>query len=108
MSGSPSTARWRTKVSSPAVVKTLNPLDMRVCGEIDMEPLRSSSGVLDVDVFFDISRTVVVVSGEVDMATAPALRAVLEAQPMDGSVPLDVAGVKFCASAGLTEFVRAH
>ena len=73
-----------------------------------METATEFERVLDADVFFDISRTVVVVSGEVDMATAPALRAVLEAQPMDGSVPLDVAGVKFCASAGLTEFVRAH
>jgi anti-sigma B factor antagonist len=52
---------------------------------------------------------IVVANGEVDVATAPALREALDAASGTGSrVILDLSGVSFMDSTGLTELIRAH
>lgn len=54
--------------------------------------------------------TVVVVDGELDMGTAEQLRAVLAASIVESqrALVLDLAGLRFCDSAGLATFVAAH
>jgi anti-sigma B factor antagonist len=52
--------------------------------------------------------TVVSVSGEVDMVSAPALRAAVNANLVDnGKLVLDLSGVSFLGSAGLAVLVEA-
>jgi anti-anti-sigma factor len=51
----------------------------------------------------------VVVSGDVDLATARIFEmALLEATEGDGDVVVDLAGVSFMDSSGLNVFVRCH
>jgi anti-sigma B factor antagonist len=52
---------------------------------------------------------IVAANGEVDVATAPALREALDAASGFGArVILDLSGVSFMDSTGLTELIRAH
>jgi anti-sigma B factor antagonist len=54
----------------------------------------------------------VVVEGEIDLVTAPAVRRylfdVLDAQPPGGRILLDLAGVAFFAAAGVRALEDAH
>jgi anti-sigma B factor antagonist len=54
--------------------------------------------------------TVIAVTGELDMSTAPDLTDVLAAAIEGGeaNLVLDLAGLEFCDSAGLAVFVGAH
>ena len=52
-----------------------------------------------------------IVSGELDLATAPQLRAALERLTTDDGpeqVVLDLSGLRFCDSSGLSVFVQSH
>jgi anti-sigma B factor antagonist len=52
---------------------------------------------------------IVAAHGEVDVATAPALREAINAASEPGArVILDLSGVSFMDSTGLTELIRAH
>jgi len=51
--------------------------------------------------------TVVTVIGEIDVATAPALRHHLQSLPACGTV-LDLSGVQLLSAAGLTELVNLY
>lgn len=53
-------------------------------------------------------RVVVTVSGEVDMATAPRLRAALERASGAAEVRVDMRAVTFMDSTGLSALVSAH
>jgi anti-sigma B factor antagonist len=56
-------------------------------------------------------RTVVAASGEVDMATAPDLEAVIAAELSDGRIEtlvIDLLDVSFMDSSGLAVLVAAH
>jgi anti-anti-sigma factor len=53
------------------------------------------------------SRVVIAVAGEVDMATAPSLADCL-ADNADRDVILDLSGVAFLDSSGLTALINAH
>jgi anti-anti-sigma factor len=60
---------------------------------------------LDIEVLTEGDACVVVVGGEVDMATAPQLDAALAA--VDGNVVVDLAAVSFLDSSGIGVIVRA-
>jgi anti-sigma B factor antagonist len=64
---------------------------------------------LTVDVREDGGRTIVSVTGEVDMATAPRLRAYVEGVValQRGDVVLDVSGVSFMDSTGIGVVMHA-
>jgi anti-anti-sigma factor len=71
----------------------------------------SSSSALPIDVVLDRPSPGVVVasvSGELDMLTAPRLRAVVTAEVADCAVlVIDLSGVSFLGSAGLAVLVEA-
>jgi anti-anti-sigma factor len=72
-------------------------------------PAASGVPAIDIAVRSPADRVVVVtVTGEVDMITAPELRACLR-QNVDGrrAVVLDLSGVSFLASAGLAVLIEA-
>jgi len=56
------------------------------------------------------SDSTIAVSGELDMATAPQLAAAIEQAARRGQneIVLDLSGLRFCDSSGLSVFVRAH
>ncbi|MFD0557156.1 anti-sigma B factor antagonist [Stackebrandtia endophytica] len=62
---------------------------------------------LELSTKTDGGRTVVSVSGEIDMYTAPTLREYLTALLSDGvkDLAIDVNGVDFCDSTGLGVFI---
>jgi anti-sigma B factor antagonist len=62
---------------------------------------------ISVQVSIAESCAIVVVAGEVDIATAPALRAAIDAVVADGAsqVVVDLAGVRFMDSSGLNVLV---
>ena len=60
---------------------------------------------LDIEVLSEGDSCVVVVGGEVDMATAAQLDAALET--VDGNVVVDLAGVTFLDSSGIGVLVKA-
>ncbi len=60
---------------------------------------------LDIEVLTEGDSCVVVVGGEVDMATAAQLDAALET--VDGNVVVDLAGVTFLDSSGIGVLVKA-
>lgn len=66
--------------------------------------------LLTTQVTHDGGCDVVVVDGELDLTTAPQLHDVLGAVVAAGDDPvvLDLAALRFCDSAGLAVFVRAH
>jgi anti-sigma B factor antagonist len=73
---------------------------------IDIDPTR-----IDVRAATSSAGTTVRVSGEVDSTTAPGLgNCLLEviARPGDGTVELDLRGVTFLDSAGLSALATAH
>lgn len=73
---------------------------------IDIDPTR-----IDVRAATSASRCTVTVSGEVDSATAPGLRnCLLEvlSRPGTAAVELDLTGVTFLDSAGLSALATAH
>ena len=73
---------------------------------IDIDPTR-----IDVRAATSSSGTVVCVSGEVDSTTAPGLRnCLLEVVARPGSAPIevDLQGVTFLDSAGLSALATAH
>jgi anti-sigma B factor antagonist len=53
---------------------------------------------------------ILVLSGELDMATAPQLLAALERLTTEGvsRIVLELSGLQFCDSSGLSVFVQAH
>ena len=50
----------------------------------------------------------VVAAGELDIATAPRLRACLETLPDEGVVAVDLSGVAFVESSGIAVLVAEH
>ena len=70
----------------------------------------------DAPVTFSVTRedrddvTVLLLSGELDMSTAPQLSDRVDEAVADGRVRLrvDLAGVTFCDSTGMSAFVRGH
>jgi anti-anti-sigma factor len=66
--------------------------------------------LLTTQVTHDGGCDVVVVDGELDLTTAGQLHETLGAVVADGQDPvvLDLAALRFCDSAGLAVFVRAH
>jgi anti-sigma B factor antagonist len=73
-------------------------------------PSADGPGPLRLDVAGDPDRPLVVVGGELDLATAPALRDRLLAVIDDGAVgiTLDLRDVSFVDSSGLGVLVGAH
>ncbi|MGW4379797.1 STAS domain-containing protein [Kitasatospora sp. NPDC004531] len=59
-----------------------------------------------------VGTSVVVVTGEADMDTAPALaralRGALDVRPAPRTVVVDCSRLGFCSSSGLNELIRAH
>ena len=73
---------------------------------VDIDPTR-----IDVRAATSSSGTTVLVSGEIDSSTAPGLRTclleVIE-RPGQGTVEVDLRGVTFLDSAGLSALATAH
>jgi len=72
-----------------------------------------ASGVtmsLTIEVDEQVTPTVLAVSGELDISTAPDLAAVAEERIAEGdsSLVVDLSELTFCDSAGLATFVRIH
>jgi len=62
---------------------------------------------LTIDVHEEPSATVVTVGGELDVHTAPSLQAALAALDSSGRIIVDLTGVSFLDSTGLSVFVNA-
>ncbi len=62
---------------------------------------------LTIDVHEEPSATVVTVGGELDVHTAPSLQAALAALDSSGRIVVDLTGVGFLDSTGLSVFVNA-
>ncbi len=62
---------------------------------------------LTIDVHEEPSATVVAVGGELDVHTAPSLQAALGALDSSGRIVVDLTGVSFIDSTGLSVFVNA-
>jgi anti-sigma B factor antagonist len=65
---------------------------------------------LMIEIDEHVSPTVLAVSGELDIMTAPDLASVAEQRIADGDKHLvfDLSALTFCDSAGLATFVRLH
>lgn len=63
---------------------------------------------LEIDEVRRDDRLVLVVSGEIDTATSPDLGSRLSEVPADASVTLDLSGVSFVDSSGLSVLIAAH
>jgi anti-sigma B factor antagonist len=73
--------------------------------------VRADDGpVFAVEVSSGVVRSRVILSGELDLASAPNLEQVLDQLCRDGypEVVLDLSGLEFLSAAGLTVFLRAH
>ena len=64
------------------------------------------SGLLSLDIEMGDGGTTVRVAGEIDMATAPSLQECLDS--VTGDVVVDLAGVPFIDSTGITVLIRDH
>jgi anti-anti-sigma factor len=63
---------------------------------------------IDVGITRLPTTSLVTVVGEVDLATSPRLHEVLEGLDADQAVVVDLTGVSFLDSSGLSELVQAH
>jgi anti-anti-sigma factor len=70
--------------------------------------MTDDTGELEVTVESDGAAVRVVVSGELDIASAPLLAPHVQAEPSDRSVELDLRGVTFIDSSGLRLLIDAH
>lgn len=74
-----------------------------------MTLLHDDDGLLQLTVSMDGPRTVVIaVAGELDSGTCALLEGVLDAQPCNARIVLDLAEVTFIGSAGVSVLLRAE